>query len=82
MKETIRALLSVTPIVVVIAILAYIVEELLEDFISEQVSDFVYPVTALIIFALLWYRVVPSIRSHYLSDHDMPADTHKTDQAN
>jgi hypothetical protein len=68
MKDIIRALLTVTPLVVVTIVVAYIIEELLEDLVSEMASDFVYPIAALVVFGLVWYRVVPAIKRHYLDD--------------
>jgi len=67
MKPIISSLLSVTPIIVVLLVVAYITEELVEDFVGEPLSDFVYPVAALVIFAVLWYRMIPVVQS-YLKD--------------
>jgi len=48
---------------------AYIAEELVEDFIGEPMSDFVYPVAALVIFGVLWYTLVPVVQA-YLKEDD------------
>jgi hypothetical protein len=82
MKEIIRAVLAVTPAIVILVVGAYVVEELLEDFVSETVSDFVYPVAVLSIFLLLWYRVVPSIKTHYLSESNSAVDSDETNPKN
>lgn len=70
MKKILRETLSVTPIAVVIGIVAYVIVELLEDTVSEASSDFVYPLAFLVVFLILWYRVVPVIKSEYLDKED------------
>jgi len=69
MKPIISRLLSITPILVVLLVVAYIAEELVEDFIGEPMSDFVYPVAALVIFGVLWYTLVPVVQA-YLKEDD------------
>lgn len=68
MKPIIAKLLSVTPIIVVTVLLAYILEEVIEDFYSEALSDFVYPTAALVVFGVLWYRVMPAVQSYLNED--------------
>ena len=68
MKPVIAKLISVTPIIVVIAIVTYTIEEVVEDFYSETISDFVYPIGAIVILAVLWYKVMPSIQTYLNED--------------
>ena len=74
MKPIISRLISITPIVVVVLVLTYIAEELLEDFVSEVASDFVYPIGTLIILLLVWYRVVPTIQAYLQDDTKQVSD--------
>lgn len=69
MKPIISKLLNVTPLIIGVVIVAYIIEELVEDFINEPVSDFVYPVSILIILYILWCKVIPDIQQ-YLNSED------------
>lgn len=64
MKNIASKLLSVAPILVLVIIVAYIIEEVLEDFYSEPLSDFVYPITALVVLAIVWFRVVPVLKNY------------------
>jgi tryptophan-rich sensory protein len=68
MKPIIAKLIAVAPIIAVIVIVAYIIEELVEDFFSEMLSDFVYPITGIIILAILWIKVIPTIQAYLHED--------------
>jgi len=68
MKPIISRLISIAPIIVITLVLAYIAEELLEDFVSEVTSDFVYPIAGLIIFGVIWYKLVPTVQAYLKND--------------
>jgi uncharacterized membrane protein YjjB (DUF3815 family) len=68
MKKIMSRLIPLVPGIAVLMIMAYIVEEILEDTVSEQVSDFVYPITALGIVALLWFKLMPVVREYLAQD--------------
>jgi phosphotransferase system glucose/maltose/N-acetylglucosamine-specific IIC component len=74
MKRIIAKLISVAPVIIVTFILAYILEEILEDFYSEAISDFVYPIAALVALGILWYRVMPTVQA-YLNEDSTPSTT-------
>jgi len=59
MKQITSKTIAVTPYVIGIAIITYIIEKVLEDVVSEAVSDFVYPVAGLLILGLIWKTVIP-----------------------
>jgi uncharacterized membrane protein len=65
MKSIISKLVTLTPIIIIILIVSYVLEELLEDRVSETVSDFVYPIAGLVILGIVWIFLVPVI--HCLS---------------
>jgi len=69
MKSIISKLVTLTPFIIVILIVSYVIEELLEDWVSEAVSDFVYPVAGLLILGIVWVYVVPVIQT-YLAKED------------
>ena len=64
MNTILSKLVSLTPIVVIIIILAYVAEELLESRVSELASDLVYPAAGLLILGILWKYLVPVIQAH------------------
>jgi hypothetical protein len=68
MKKIISKFIGVAPLIVVIIIVAYIIEEMLEDFYSEMLSDFVYPIAAIAILAVLWYKVIPTVQAYLHED--------------
>ena len=70
MKPIIKQLMNVAPLLIGVVIIAYIIEELVEEFVNESLSDFVYPIAALVILYMLWKKVMPTVQ-RYLSE-----DTH------
>lgn len=62
MKPVIKQLLNVGPLIIGMMIIAYIIEELVEDFVNESLSDFVYPITALVVLYILWKKVIPTVQ--------------------
>jgi len=64
MKPILSKIISLTPFIIAIAIAAYIVEEIMEDRVSELASDFVYPIAGLIILAVVWIYLVPTIQAY------------------
>jgi hypothetical protein len=64
MKPIISKLLNATPLIIGIAIVAYIIEELVEDFGNESLSDFVYPIATLVILYILWKKVIPTVQAY------------------
>ena len=64
MKPILSKMITLTPFVIAIAIVAYIVEEVMEDRVSELASDFVYPIAGLIILAVVWIYLVPTIQAY------------------
>jgi tryptophan-rich sensory protein len=68
MKPVIAKLVTVVPVILVVIIVAYITEEVVEDFYSEMLSDFVYPVAAIVILAVLWLKVMPALLAYLNED--------------
>jgi len=64
MKLILSKLLTLAPMVVAIAVIAYFLEEMTEMHISENLSDAIYPIGGLIIFAILWIFLVPTIQTY------------------
>ena len=68
MKLIILKLIKLSPLLIVLLIAAYVLEELLEDFVSETVSDFVYPVAGLIVVGILWKFLLPTVEAYLTSE--------------
>jgi len=64
MKSIISKLVTLTPIIIIILIVSYVLEELLEDRVSEAVSDFVYPIAGLVILGIVWVYLVPVVQAY------------------
>jgi len=64
MKAIISRLINITPFIIGILIVAYIVEEILEDTSSETVSDFVFPIAGLLLLVVIWLYLIPTIRAY------------------
>jgi hypothetical protein len=69
MKSIISKLVTITPVSVIILILAYVIEEAIKYGVSKLTADLVYPIAAVIILAILWIYLVPTIQS-YLKQED------------
>lgn len=69
MKSIITKFITVFPVVAIIVIIAYIIEEIIEDMGSEAMSDFVYPIAALIIVGILWVKVWPAVQAYLAEDN-------------
>jgi len=69
MKLIISKLLTLIPVIAIISILAYVIEEFMEYRVSEFTSDLVYPIAAVLILIILWIYLVPTIQS-YLKQGD------------
>jgi len=72
MKSILSKIITLTPGIIIILIVAYVSEELLEENVSEALSDLVYPVAALLILAIVWLYLVPVIQA-YLSKEEHPS---------
>lgn len=72
MKSIISAAVGSLPLIAIIIIVTYIIEEVVEDFYSEMISDFVYPVGALLVLAVVWYKVIPAIQAHLSTEPSQP----------
>lgn len=68
MKTIIKQLIDVAPVIIGVAIVAYVVEELVEDFVNEPLSDFVYPIAALVILYILSKKVLPAVQTYLATD--------------
>lgn len=70
MKSIISRLINIMPFIAGILLVAYIVEELLEDNVSEAASDFVFPIAGLVLLAIVWIYLVPAIRTYLNTDKE------------
>jgi zinc transporter ZupT len=69
MKSIISKLINVAPVILGLVIAAYVIEEIIEDYVSETFSDFVYPIAALVILYILWLKVIPEVRKYLESEN-------------
>ena len=64
MKLIISKLITLAPVISIILIAAYIVEEVIDYRVNELTADLVYPISAVIILIILWIYLVPVIQSY------------------
>jgi len=68
MKPIISRLVTLTPIILGIVLFIYIVEEFTEEVISDTLSDLIFPVGGLVILAIIWLYLVPTIQAYLAAE--------------
>jgi hypothetical protein len=68
MKKIVSKFITIIPALFVIVVGAYIIEEIIEDLYSEALSDFVYPIAALLIFWIIWVKLIPIVQTYLRED--------------